>query len=51
MLDTDAPGLSLYGKDGTVRARLTLEEDAPRFVGLAADGMLLWEEPSAKVRP
>lgn len=51
MLDTDAPGLSLYGKDGTSRARLALDDDGPRFVGWSADGTLLWEEPSARALP
>jgi hypothetical protein len=51
VLDTDAPQLSLYGKDGTSRAHLALHDDGPRFVGLSADGTVLWEKPSARALP
>jgi hypothetical protein len=51
MLDTNTPGLLLYGKGGTSRARLAVDDDAPRFVGLSADGTVLWEEPSARRLP
>jgi hypothetical protein len=51
MLDADAPWLSLYGKDGRSRAHLALDHDGPRFVGVSADGTVLWEEPSARALP
>lgn len=51
MLDADAPWLSPYGKDGRSRAHVALDDDGPRFVGVSADGTVLWEEPSARALP
>ena len=51
MVNTHVPGLVLFGKDGTSRARLTVEDDAPRFVEQSADGTVLWETPAPNVTP
>lgn len=52
MLDADAPALALYGSDGTSRLRLALDQgNTPRFLGVSAEGSVVWEQPAGAALP